>query len=56
MFRGALRVPNFFVDSLCARNCIPTVKLLAITKTAKLELSFVFLEQIRVVWGRSAVL
>ena len=37
VFRGALGVPNFFVVSLCARNCIPAIKLLAISKTAKLE-------------------
>ena len=50
MFRGALGVPNFFVASLCARNCIPKIKLLVISKTAILEF-FVFLEQIRVVLG-----
>ena len=37
VFRGALRVPNFFVASLGARNCIPTIKLSTILKTAKLE-------------------
>ena len=37
MFRGALGVPNFFVTSLFARNCIQSIKLLAISKTAKLE-------------------
>ena len=37
VFRGALGVPNFFVTSLCTRNYIPTIKLLAISKTAKLE-------------------
>ena len=36
VFRGALRVPNFFVASLCARNCIPAINLLAISKTAEL--------------------
>ena len=56
MFRGALRIINFFVASQCARNCIPAIKLLAISKTAKLEFLFVFLEQIRVVCGNSAVL
>ena len=33
MFRGALRVPNFVVASLRARNGIPAMKLLAISKT-----------------------
>ena len=51
MFRGAFRVHNFFVASLCTRNCIPTIKLLAISKTAKLEYFREFLEQIRVVLG-----
>ena len=37
VLRGALRVPNFFVASLRARNCIPAIKLLAISKTVKLE-------------------
>ena len=37
VIRCALRVPNYFVASLCVRNCIPTIKLLAISKTAKLE-------------------
>ena len=37
MFCGGLKFPNFFVGSLCARNCIPTIKLLAVPKTAKLE-------------------
>ena len=37
VFRGALRVPNFFVPSLRAINCIPIIKSLAISKTAKLE-------------------
>ena len=55
-FRGALRVPNFVLASLCARNCIPAKKLLAVSKMAKLEFLFVFLEQIRVDWGWSAVL
>ena len=49
MFRGTCIVANFFVASLCARNCVPTIKLLAISKTVKLEFSLVFLEQIRVV-------
>ena len=40
VFRGALRVPNFYVASLCVRNCILTIKLLAISKTAKLEFLF----------------
>ena len=37
MFRGSLRVPNFFVTSLRARNIIPSIKLLAMSKTAKIE-------------------
>ena len=37
VFAGALRVPNFFVTSLCVRNCIPTIKLLAISKSSKIE-------------------
>ena len=41
-FRGALGVPNFFVSSLCDRNCIPAIKLLAISKTAKLEFFGIF--------------
>ena len=41
-FRGALRVSNFFVAILCARNCIPTIKLLAMSKTAKLEFFYEF--------------
>ena len=41
-FRGALRVPNFFVVTLCARNCISTIKLLAMSKTAKTELFLYF--------------
>ena len=56
VFRGALGVPNYFVASLCAGNCISTTKLLAISKTAQFEIMFVFLEHIRVVWGCSAVL
>ena len=51
VFRGALRVPNFFVDSTLARNGIPAKKLLAISKTAKLDFFLLFLEQIRVVLG-----
>ena len=51
VFGGTLRVPNFFITSLCARNCVPAIKLLAISKTAKLEFFLVFLEQIRVVLG-----
>ena len=42
MFRGALGVPNFFVANLCAKNCIPAIKLLAISKTAKLEFFRIF--------------
>ena len=54
-FRDALRVANFFLAILCARNCIPTIKLLAISKTAKIDF-FVFWEYIRVIWGGSEVL
>ena len=35
VFRGDLGVPNFFVASLCARNFIPSIKLLAISKKTK---------------------
>ena len=42
VFRGALGVPNFFVTSLCARNCIPAKKSLAILKTAELEFFRIF--------------
>ena len=49
MFRGALRVPNFFVASLCTTNCISTIKLLAISKTAKLEFFGEFRRRIGVV-------
>ena len=42
MFRGALRFPNFFVTSLSVRNCIPTIKLLAISKTSKIEIFRIF--------------
>ena len=38
VFRGALRVPNFFVTSLCVRNCIPVIKLLAISKTVEIDI------------------
>ena len=37
MFRGTYIVGNFFLASLRTRNCIPTIKLLAIPKTEKLE-------------------
>ena len=37
MFRGTGIVANIFIASLCARNCIPAIKLLAISKTAKLD-------------------
>ena len=50
MFRGTCIVANFFIVSLCARNCTPAIELLAISKTAILEL-FSFLEQIRAVLG-----
>ena len=56
VFRGALRISNFFVASLCAGNCIPATKLLVISKTAKFEILFVFLKHIRVGWGYSVVL
>ena len=56
VFRSALGVPKFFVASLCASNCMPAIKLFTISKTAKLEFLFVFLEQIRVGWWYSAVL
>ena len=56
MFRGALGVPNFFVAGLCARNCIPAIKLLAISKTAKLEFFSYFWGKLGKFWGCSAVL
>ena len=49
MFRGTCIVANFFTGSLCARDGIPAIKLLAISKTAKLEFFSYILEQIRVV-------
>ena len=42
MFRGALGVPNFFVASMCARNRIPAITLLAFLKTVKLEFFYFF--------------
>ena len=42
VFRGTCIVANFFIVSLRARNCIPAIKLLAISKTAKLELFRIF--------------
>ena len=42
MFRGALKVLNFFVVSLRARNGIPTIKLLAISKTDEVDLFAIF--------------
>ena len=50
MFRGTCIVANFFTAILLTRNGIPAIKLLVISKTAKLDF-FVFLEQIRVVLG-----
>ena len=55
VFRGALRVPDFFVASLCNRNYIPIIKLLAISKTAKLKFFRTF-EANKGSWGYSAVL
>ena len=37
VFHGALGLPNFFVTGQCAKNCISAIKLLAISKIAKLE-------------------
>ena len=56
VFCGVLMDPKFLAASLCARNCILTIKLLEISKTSKLEFLFVFLEQIRIVMWCSAVL
>ena len=42
VFRGTCIVANSFTASLCARNCNPGLKLLAIAKTAKLEFFRVF--------------
>ena len=37
VFRGTCIIANFFTASLCATNGIPGIKLLAISKTAKLD-------------------
>ena len=42
MFHGTCIVANFFIAGLCARNCIPAIKLLAISKTARLEFFRIF--------------
>ena len=42
VFRGACIVANFFTASLCARNCIPGIKLLAISKTDEVDFFAVF--------------
>ena len=42
VFRGNCIVANFFVASLCARNCIPAIKLLAISKTAEVDFFAIF--------------
>ena len=42
VFRGTCVVANFFTAILCARNGIPAIKLLAISKTAKLEFFRIF--------------
>ena len=49
VFRGTCVVANFFTAILCVRNGIPAIKLLAISKTAKLELSCEFLRRMGVV-------
>ena len=56
MFHGALGITNFFVCTWHALNFISAIKLLAKSKTAKLNLFFVFFEQVRVVLGYFAVL
>ena len=56
MFRGTCIVVNSLLTSLFASNCILTIKLLAISKTAVLEFIFIFLDSITVDWGCSAVL
>ena len=38
VFRGTCIIANFFIVSLCASNGIPARKLLAISKTAKLDI------------------
>ena len=40
--RGTCIIPNSFVACLCGENCIPAIKLLAISKTAKLEFFLIF--------------
>ena len=42
LFRRALRVPNFFVVSLRARNGIPAIKLLAISETDEVDFFAIF--------------
>ena len=42
VFRGTFIVANFLTYSLCATNGIPVIKLLAISKTAKLEFFRIF--------------
>ena len=42
VFRGALWIPNFFLASQCARNCIPAIKLLAISKTNEVNFFYDF--------------
>ena len=37
MFRNTCIVANLFTASLCARNCIPEIKLLAISKTDEVD-------------------
>ena len=49
VFRGTCIVANFFTASLCARNGIPAIKLLAISRKAKLEFSCEFLRRMGVV-------
>ena len=42
MFRGTCIFANFFVVSLRARNCIPSIKLLAISKTDQVDFLAIF--------------
>ena len=46
-FRGTCIVANFFVASLYARNCIPAIKLLAISKTDEVDFFTIFVGE----WG-----
>ena len=42
VYHGTFIVANFFIASLCARNCILGIKLLAISRTTKLDFFRIF--------------